>query len=182
MTSATTGGIIGAAQANLSAGAEAPPFDASTLKAPLTADQSAAMYAWIENALSHGITGPSISSAQWASASDAQKIAEYGGLAGIYKVQNASIGAPSVPGLPSWLTILSDPKIWTRVAEFAIGALMLGIAANAAVKAGTSGSGAGIGKKIGTAAKVANPLSSPSRKLHSVSQYNNTRVPTNTVL
>lgn len=118
----STGGIIGAAGQFLP-----PPYDPSTLQAPLSPIQKAAIIAWMtqEAAVTGGSFNP-------AGQSDANLIAAYTGFYNVNKGLTAPITGPvaAVAGSVSnpfsgILSALQNANTWVRVAEFLVGGIAL---------------------------------------------------------
>lgn len=131
---------------------QGPPFDPSTLKAPLTAAQRAAIVAWAAAvSAEHGGT---VNAAQLNADTDQQLITDYTTAYtfnnAVTSLNNAPITGPSVSGLqlPDFLSQLSNPKLWTRVAEFTVGGIMIAIALNALAKNTTGVNPAGAARKV----------------------------------
>lgn len=133
------------------------PYPYNTLKGPLNAIQRAAVLAYIRQFFSQSVggTAPSggLTSPNWTdftSYSDQSVINEYNSIVGNTPTPpGADPGAVTpgvgpVPGILNplagivdtahFLGLLTKQSTWIRVAEFAIGGLLLAIGANAALK------------------------------------------------
>lgn len=99
-----------------------PPYGPNdlTVGKPLTPAQRAKVIAWL---VSRGHDKK-----QMELYPDARLIAQYAAEYEIWKVNNDSlIGANPLTSVLDFLNLLTDPHLWLRVAEFAIGAILIGV-------------------------------------------------------
>lgn len=141
---------------------DAPPYDPSTLKAPLTTTQRAAILAWLQAYAAVLLaTGQATGKFTDSTATpDAQLLKDYTTAASLHGFQTTGITGPSVPSVPNplsgveaFLSDLENKSLWIRVAEFTVGGLLLAIGTYGVVK-GVSGSNKSPIKTL----KKANPV------------------------
>ena len=170
-----TGAITGANGIN-----SAPPFK-TVPSSPLNAQTKAQILAWING---NKVTTTQYGGALPANISDSDLLMVFRNELSLYAPPSVIQTVPIVGNaaqstvnavidpLKSLYGGLTNQNTWIRVAEFAVGFLMLGIAIKGIVSATTGSAGAKAGGALKTAGTVVNPLSSPNRKRRAVAgQY-----------
>lgn len=127
--------------------ATVPPYPPGTLKAPLTADQKAAVLAYLKPVMDHPGADPTF--AVFSGYSDGGIINEYNFVASKGKVLTGDpgavtpgVGPVSIPNpihtVEQFISAITNPNLWLRVAEFGVGSILLAVGLNAVLRPGKS--------------------------------------------